>query len=193
MGTPDAQRISVADRARWPWRPALAVVVAVFLVLAAVGYPVYVKPQVGTPHHADAIVVLGGPGAERYELGLDLARRGFAPQLLLSDPSGGENDWLSGVCRTEHPFTTICFDPHPATTRGEAREIRAEAKERGWSNILVVTYTPHVSRARYIVQKCFQGAVTMLSPPTHLTVVEWAWAYTYQTAGYVKTLLESGC
>ncbi|QDQ99013.1 YdcF family protein [Tomitella fengzijianii] len=190
---PDAQRFSVVGRARRRWRPALAAFVCAFLVLAVVGYPVYVEPQVGTPHHADAIVVLGGPGSGRYQLGLELARRGYAPQLLLSDPSGGENDWLSGICRTEHPFTAICFDPHPATTLGEAREIRAVAKMRGWSDIIVITYTPHVSRARYIVQRCFQGSVTMLAAPTHLSVVEWAWAYAYQTAGYAKTLLESGC
>ena len=56
-----------------------------------------------------------------------------------------------------------------------------------------MTYTPHVSRARYIVEKCFDGELIMAASPVRLSVLDWAWMYVYQTAGYVKSVLQGGC
>jgi hypothetical protein len=39
------------------------------------GVPVYVRPQIDSLRHADAILILGGPDYERYRYGLDLVRR----------------------------------------------------------------------------------------------------------------------
>ena len=75
---------------------------AIFATLAAMvgltvaaGYPVYVRPQVDTLRKADAILVLGGTSAgARYRYGLDLARQGWASNLVLSNPYGAEDRGL---------------------------------------------------------------------------------------------------
>jgi len=170
----------------------IVVAVLVVAVLAGVaGYPVYVRPQVDPLRKADAILVVGGAAPkQRYRYGFDLARRGWAPHLVLSNPSGQ----AGAACATRDPrFTLECFDPRPPTTLGEARELRRMAHERHWRTVIVVTYTPHVSRARYIVEKCFDGELIMAASPAQLSVLDWAWIYVYQTAGYVKSALQGGC
>ena len=170
----------------------VAVAVPVVVVLTGVaGYPVYVRPQVDPLRRADAILVVGGAApTQRYRYGFELARQGWAPHLVLSNPS----DQVGAACATRDPrFTVECFDPHPPTTRGEARELGRMAHERHWRTVIVVTYTPHMSRARYVIEKCFDGALIMSAVPLRLSVLDWAWMYVYQTAGYVKSALQGGC
>lgn len=167
--------------------------IVVALVAAAVlaGYPVYVRPQVDAPAKADAILVVGGAApVQRYRYGFKLAREGWAPHLLLSDPDGD----MAGACaRKWSGFTVECFTPDPRTTLGEARELGRLATRRNWRTVIVVTYPPHVSRARYIIGKCYSGRLIMAPSPAHLAVPDWAWMYVYQTAGYVKSLFQGGC
>jgi len=65
------------------------------LLIAAVigGLPVYVRPQMDRLRHADAILILGGEGESRYLVGLDLGLKGWAPNLVVSNPPGAK-----GVC-----------------------------------------------------------------------------------------------
>ncbi len=169
----------------------LALALAVVAVLAGAGYPVYVEPQVDRVRAADAILVVGGAAPQaRYRLGFELAKQGWAPHLVLSDPDGD----IPELCSTRDPrFTVECFDPHPRTTLGEARELRRLAAQRHWRTVIVVTYAPHISRARFIVGKCFDGALIMVAAPVDLSVFDWAWLYVYQSAGYVKSLLQGDC
>ncbi len=169
--------------------------VVVIAVLAALGYPVYVRPQVDGLRKADAIVVLGGSASgARYRLGIDLARAGRAPTLVLSDPYAGKDRFVSGLCGTPQAGLHIeCFAPQPRTTRGEGREVRRLAAERHWDTVIVVTSVPHVSRARYIVGKCFDGSLIMVATPSHLGLLGWAVMYVYQTGGYLKSALLGGC
>lgn len=79
------------------------------------------------------------------------------------------------------------------TTEGEAQEIGRRAARFGWRHIIVVTYTPHVSRARYIVSKCFDGELTMVASPSATGPRFWTWMYIRQSAGYLRALLSPGC
>ncbi|WP_299576117.1 YdcF family protein [uncultured Williamsia sp.] len=170
----------------------VSVVVVVFLALA--GLPLYVYPATaGKPHKADAIVVLGGLQDGREYYALSLAQQGFAPTVFVSNPYNSPTAYIRSVCDKPHGVEVICFDPSPRTTRGEARSVRQEAARRGWKSILVVTNTPHVVRAGYIVGRCFSGQVTMLDFRTHLSVPYRAWMYAYQTAGFVRAWLQGGC
>lgn len=165
---------------------------AVLAGLAAVaGYPVFVEPQVDKPRPADAILVVGGDAPQtRYREGLALARQGFAPHLLLSNPAGQVDEY----CGSDGPgFSVECFAPDPGTTQGEARELGRLARERGWQTVIVVTYKPHVSRARYVMSQCFSGELVMVGVPTRLSVPYWAWMYVYQGAGFVKAFVQRGC
>ncbi|WP_084727360.1 YdcF family protein [Rhodococcoides yunnanense] len=164
-----------------------AVVVA---IIAALGHPVYVDPVVDQPKHADAIVVLGGSADDRNSLGLELAEEGYASTLVYSDPYGSAST-LTDICTHGSPdFTVECFDPDPGTTRGEGREIRDLARREGWSSIIVVTSTPHISRARYIIDKCWSGDMAFVASTTDRNVFEWAWEYVYQSAGYARAVFE---
>lgn len=171
---------------------------ALLLVLAVVavvgGGFVYVSPQVDTPRRADAVLILGGPLHERYPFGLALASEGFASTVVVSNPEGRRDRWLTNQCESPPAGITLhCFAPDPGTTKGEGRELRRLASEYGWKTVIVVTIRPHVSRARFVIQSCFDGDLVMVPSPTRLSVPEWAYQFAYQTAGYVRAVFEPGC
>ncbi|MFE4456354.1 YdcF family protein [Nocardia tengchongensis] len=178
-----------------PRRVALSVALVAALItgLAFAGLPVFVHPQVDPLRRADAIVVLGGTAYARYDLGLRLAQEGYAPELLISRSTGQDDVMMDRYCDGGFAFRVSCFVPDPWTTQGEAREIRRRAQAGHWQHIIVVTYTPHVSRARYIVEKCFSGQITMVASPSDSGLLFWSWMYVRQSAGYVRAFLQHGC
>lgn len=48
----------------------------------------------------DAIFVLGGAIYERYPYALELALEGFAPEVVVSNPNGAKDVWLTDLCDT---------------------------------------------------------------------------------------------
>lgn len=175
-------------------RPVIVSVLLVIAVMAAAGFPIYVTPQIDPLRKADAIFVLGGNGYERYPYALELALQGLAPRVVMSNPAGEQDIWLTDLCEHQrYGFTVSCFEPEPATTSGEARELRRLAAEQGWRKVIVVTFQPHISRARYIVEQCFGGELIMAESPADLSPEDWLWAYFYQTGGYIKAALEPAC
>jgi uncharacterized SAM-binding protein YcdF (DUF218 family) len=159
------------------------------------GVPVYVRPQVDPLRHADAILVLGGYGYQRYPLALRLGDEGWAPTVVVSNPNGPRDPWLHNLCTTPPHlrFHLRCVDPDPATTKGEAQELRRLATANGWRTVIVVTFRPHISRARFILEKCYDGDLVMAASPAHISAVRWAFEYVYQTAGYIRAVLQPGC
>ncbi len=183
--TIDPVRRQRSIRARSAWA-----VLGVAMVASVAGlWPVYVRPQVDVPAKADAILVLGGAHDGREKLGLRLASEGYAPRVLFSDPY--ENSALvNRICHSRYSFQVTCFDPSPRTTRGEGRELAELAASQGWRRVIVITFTPHISRARYVLGKCWDGEVLMVDPQPRLSVARWAYDYVYQSAGYVKAVFE---
>jgi uncharacterized SAM-binding protein YcdF (DUF218 family) len=158
------------------------------------GLPVYVRPQLDPLRHADAILVLGGYGQERYGTGIDLSLEGWAPNLVVSNPVGAGEVWRKNYCSTPPPrVTVVCFVPDPGTTKGEGRELRRLASLHGWRTVIVVTFLPHVSRARFILEQCFDGDLVMVASSPDISVFRWAYEYVYQTAGYLRALLQPDC
>ena len=167
----------------------ISALLALFTVVVAALWPVYVDPATDAPAKADAIVVLGGRHDGREEFGLQLAKQGYAPQVVLSNPY--ETDpMMNRICHGGYSFRVSCFDPEPGTTRGEGREIARLASTENWKRVIVVTFTPHVSRARYIIDKCWDGELLMIPNPQSITVGEWAYNYVYQSFGYARALFE---
>lgn len=177
-------------------RIVLAVVAVLILTWLIGGYFVVVSPVTNRLQPADAIVVLGPPdGDGRTDYAIELAERHYAPVVAISVESNLQRA-LKGACNGRVPsgITAMCFQANPETTQGEARQIQAYATQYGWKRIIVVTSSYHVSRARLIVQRCFQGQVLMESPPVGHSVAEIAYQYLYQSAGYVKALtITTGC
>lgn len=176
-------------------RITLACLTVIVLVAGfiAMGWRVYMNPQTDPLRPADAIVVLGGTAYERFDIGLDLAKRGYAPYLLISRSTGADDRKMDKYCDGHFTFTVSCFIPDPWTTEGEAEEIRSRAQEFGWHHIIVITFTPHVSRARYIVGKCFDGELTMVASPPPSGFAFWSWMFVRQSGSYVKAFLTPGC
>jgi uncharacterized SAM-binding protein YcdF (DUF218 family) len=164
------------------------------LLIAAVigGLPVYVRPQIDPLRHADAIVVLGGPPVDRYPFSVELSKQGWAPMIFWSNPNG--NAWITQYCAKHHPdFNLHCFVPDPPTTKGEARGLRGLAAQYGWRTVIVVTFRPHISRARFILEQCFDGDLVMVASPADLSAARWTFEYVYQTFGYIRAVLQPGC
>jgi uncharacterized SAM-binding protein YcdF (DUF218 family) len=166
-----------------------------FLVVAMIaGLPVYVRPQIDPLRHADAIFILGGPTYDRYPFGMDLGQQGWAPMVVVSNPNGAKDPWLSKMCaKPPDGLNLQCFNPHPGTTKGEAQELRRLATKYGWRTVIVVTFRPHISRARYILAQCFTGNLIMIASPSHISPARWAYQYVYQTAGYAWAAFDRDC
>lgn len=166
-----------------------------FAVAAAIsGLPVYVYPQTDQLRHADAIFVLGGYGWDRSLFAINLAKEGWAPIVVVSMWNPTRDPSKTKVCEFPEPkITKVCVTADPSTTLGEARELRRLVIEHNWRTIIAVTFRPHISRARYILEKCFQGQLIMAASPAHISPARWAYEYFYQTAGYVRAALHSGC
>jgi len=165
-----------------PVRRLLVVLGALLLAVVAL-WPVYVRPRVDSPMPADAILVLGGAHDGREQLGLKLAAEGYAPRVLISNPYE-HSPMVNRICHGGYSFEVICFDPSPRTTLGEGRELARLGTD--WTRVIVVTFTPHISRARYILGTCWPGELLFVDPKPQLSPARWAWDYTYQSAGFVK-------
>ncbi|GFG54433.1 hypothetical protein MAGR_58740 [Mycolicibacterium agri] len=173
------------------WGVAALVVLTVVTML---GWPVYVTPQVDQLRHADAVFVLGGSGDAAYTLGLEYALQGYTADVVFSNPNGAEAIWLTDLCSHQrYRFTVSCVEPNPRTTRGEARALERLATAKGWHSVIVLTDAPHITRARYIIQRCFHGDLMMRESETELSPLEWARSFIYQTAGFVRAAVQSGC
>lgn len=175
------------------------VVISITLSVAVIGlWPVYVAPQVDALRRADAILVLGGYGYKRYQYGLELGQHGWAPTVVWSvEPGGPKGEWMATVCNSPpfkyFKFTVRCVSADPQTTTGEGIELRRLAAEYGWKTVIVVTYRPHISRARFILQRCFSGELIMVESPADIPDLEWAKQFVYQSAGYVKAVTGPQC
>ncbi len=137
--------------------------------------------------HADAVVVLNGPGP-RWQVALELAKEHAAPVILVSVASVQWNcppDNLPGV-------QIECFRPDPLDTRGEARFAASQAQAHGWHSLIVVASTPQATRARLRLERCFAGQVFLVAAKPAITT--WAFDVAYEWGALVKALvLQPGC
>jgi hypothetical protein len=165
----------------WFLAAAAALVLTAFAVTTA---RVFVWPQHGMPARVSAIVMLNGPG-DRLDTALRLAWEDRAPVVAISQASPF---WGHGsVCAPRIPrVRIICFDPHPATTRGEAEFAGQLARRYHWHSIALVTTAPQDNRARLRVRRCFGGNVYVVNAP--LTTYEWPSEVAYEWAATIKAL-----
>jgi len=147
----------------------LAAIVALWLVACLVLF-VHSPWQSRAPDRADAVVVLSGGLNSRLDPALALMRRRVAPVLAVSGAFHGRT-WkkartLCGGGYGKLRFRVLCFEPKPFSTQGESRAIARLARERGWSRVVVVTSTFHVTRARMLVRRCYHGRLWMVGTHT---------------------------
>ncbi|OFI37294.1 hypothetical protein BIU82_09425 [Arthrobacter sp. SW1] len=177
---------------RFRRRRILAWFLAVLLAWGLAGIPLFVVPASDEPLPADVVFVLGPPSA-RVEYAEQLMLQGAADTIAISMPLS-ENGRIEGAyCEAKRHYKILCFHPEPFTTEGEALELAAMAEKYGWKSANIVAPTFHVTRAGWIIRRCFPGTVRMIGYDEGLNVFEWAYQYAYQSAALVKAAFQSDC
>lgn len=178
---------------------AIVLVVAIILIDVGIsGYFMLTNARVDELQHADAIIVLGGEHDGREDYAVQLAREGWAPTVVMSNPYGDDDRVMNRVCRGADGVEVICFRPDPLTTRGEAEMMRRLADERSWSKIIVISWRYHLPRARLIFQQCFSDqpdAAVMADVPRRYrySLLAWEFIYAYQWGGLAKAAIQGDC
>ncbi len=171
------------------------VVVALVVGLCVMTAVLFVYPDLNAPEHSDAIVVLGGHGAPAIDKGVELAKEGYAPDLVLSVSSGHHHcAYLQGRLAPQLPHVKItCFVADPQTTQGEARSIAHLSKQMGWRRIIVVAQTTQATRARLRISRCYPGQVLEVAIAPQ-GIGEWLYQLAYEWGALFKALvLQRGC
>jgi len=195
VGGHDARRprIRLPRRLRWP----LLVAALVTAWVAATGF-LFIWPSSDAVDRADAIISLGnGPHGERLDRALSLLGRD-APVLVISrsrHPGARVTRLCSGRGGTlARGRLVLCFRATPATTRGEAHEIRRLAAARGWHSLIVVTSTYHVTRARLLEERCYNGRLSVEGASARRGPLEFLGELAHEWGGLIWALtVERDC
>jgi uncharacterized SAM-binding protein YcdF (DUF218 family) len=163
-------------------RVMLGTALALILIFAVLTARLFVWPAQGMPPQVNAIVMLAGPGV-RLPVAVQLADEHRAPVLVVSR---GNEGYGSPCPPRPLGVQLICFDPVPATTRGEAEYIGRLAKRYHWTAVVIVTSRPQATRARLLVERCFAGSV--YSATGSLPIRDWPYQIAYGWGALAKAL-----
>ena len=166
---------------KW-WRKIIIAVAVLVVVFTASTARLLIWPVQNAPARVDAIVMLAGPG-NRLPAALALAREHRAPVLVVSQ------GWMGygGPCPPPTPgVRTICFNPSPGDTRGEAEYVGALARRSGWHSLLIVAIAPQAVRAQLLFDRCFSGQVYASTAP--LPAGSWPYQIAYGWGALIKAV-----
>jgi uncharacterized SAM-binding protein YcdF (DUF218 family) len=170
-------------------RPGRLGCLAIALAVALTGFGtatarLFVWPPAGLPVRVDAIVMLNGPGS-RLSTALALARAHRAATVVISR---GSPRWAhGGDCAPRIAgVQIICFDPRPATTRGEAEFAGRLARQRHWHSIALVTTAPQDLVARLRAGRCFGGETYVVNAP--LALLQWPSSIVHEWGSVIRAV-----
>ena len=153
-------------------------------------------PRVDDPGQADAIYVLGG-GGERVPYAVDLARLGVATEVVFASVFvEAQGVWSARPCNSVRPervpdeVVFRCVQPDPLTTRGEAQMLAELADAEGWRTVVVVASTDQVSRARRLIDRCWDGDTRMVAVDHSQP---WPVRAVYEWGASLKATIQRGC
>jgi len=166
----------------------ILVLASLVLIVAIAGLPVYVFPHDDDVEDADTAFVLGPPTWQRIGVAQDLMAAGDVSKALISvSPSGRQSAGQYPPC--EYPGF-VCQTPDPFTTDGEVAMLRGFLTPEAIDHqVVVITFTPHVARTRYIFDRCYSGDVAVIGVDQDLSLFDWIYQYAYQSAAFVKAAL----
>lgn len=178
------QQASRAPRARRRWAIAALATAAALAAIVVAGLPLYVFPPAADVSRADVIFVIGPPTEPRMVQAERLREAGVADRILVSVPTEGPSSAAEfDAC----PLSYVeCASPDPFTTKGEALLLQEYAAQHGIQDAVVITFTPHVARTRYIFDRCFPGDTSVVAVEPDRPFAQWAYQYAYQSAAFVK-------
>ncbi|AZZ50297.1 YdcF family protein [Rathayibacter rathayi] len=171
----------------------LLLVPLVVLAVFGAGIPLYVTPPIDPiPEQADAVFVLGPSTRARVEFARRIITSGATDTMVLSVGPGEMGapyeDKKYKKCN-EPGGDVLCYSADPLTTQGEARQLRDLAAEYGWDHVIVITSSPHLVRAKMILQRCYSGDLSMVPSGEPMGLDYLVGQYFYQTGGFLKAFL----
>jgi uncharacterized SAM-binding protein YcdF (DUF218 family) len=178
---------------------AATTLLAVLVITGVSGYLWLGRVRDDPLQRADAVIVLAGAHDGRESYGLTVARQVSAHTLVLSDGYPINDPVMRRACAGPRgEITVICRRAVPASTRGEALLAQRLAAERHWQRIVVVSWSYHLPRARFIFSQCFSnrpGAVMMRAVPHDdpRSLGEWEFISLYQEFALIKAGIEGAC
>lgn len=128
--------------------------------LAVLSAGIAAVPDLDEVGDVDAVVVLGGGGGERLDLGRELATEHAVPLVLAGDSIGEAAlggltcDGTLPEIPPNTPVAVRCVTSDPMTTAGEAAATATLAAEQGWDRIAIATTDFHVDRSRTLFAQC---------------------------------------
>jgi hypothetical protein len=163
--------------------------VTVLLISAAgVFSTVLLFPRSDEPFNSGPIVVLGGGNPHRIDgAALILADDGHPRRLLVASAATPEH--LAGIGRSCDEPHVWCTWPEPASTYGESRMIATWVAEEGWQEVTVVTSDYHVTRSRWLVERCVDVPVSVVGVDRDLSLLQRVGVAARETAKLVRSLL----
>jgi len=164
----------------------LAVLGAAVLLLTLIWFIGPSTHDVATVPRADAVVLFAG-ATERLDTAVELMENGAAPSLII--PNGTDIEDAEDLCERGASFEVICPVTDEVSTTGEARAIGRIAGERGWSNLIAVTSVYHVHRATFLLGRCFDGPVAVVTPSQDLGMGEWIDKIPHEWAGFLAAVV----
>lgn len=172
--------------------PAISAFLGIVLAVAAAGLPLYVFPATEDPTHADVVFVLGTPTRAKVQIAQELVSAGRADRILISVPRWGK--WAAHnmtVCTAQLSYPVDCETPDPFTTQGEARMLRTYADDHSVNSAVIVTSVAHITRARILMQRCFDGTLYFRDDGVTRDLDYWIEQYAYQTGAFLKAAFDS--
>ncbi|MCU1567134.1 MAG: hypothetical protein JWQ56_2071 [Pseudarthrobacter sp.] len=177
-------------------RRSAAAATAVFVLWLVIAYQLFVNVDPLVLHRTDAVIMLGGAGAERLPVARQTQQELGVPVLVLSHTDTPGNEAADDVCNsTTFPSRSlICFRPDGYDTRGEAQKIADLVTRNGWTSITVVTSSYHVARAERLLEQCTTANVQMVaSHPGGFLPGEWLQRFVLESVGLVDVSLRPEC
>ncbi|MFF1831761.1 YdcF family protein [Paenarthrobacter sp. NPDC058040] len=173
---------------------ALVTLVAGFAVWLLLAIQFFALPPQATPHHTDAIVVLGGLSRERLPVAEDLQQSLDIPVLVVSTTGLSGNAEGDALCQenADDPGL-LCFRPDPLNTRGETDAVAKLAADNGWKSITVVTSDYHLMRAGTLMRQCTSIDVQMVGSEPELSAGAWLDRFAVETGGLIDVWMRPEC
>lgn len=159
------------------------------MALVLAGLPLYVFPAVDEVRNPQIVYVIGPPTHERMEIAREILEAYPSAELLVSVGREGWG-WSSDDVPECHAEVAECVIPKPFTTGGETLALADFAARADGARAVIVTFAPHVARARHIFSKCYGNDVAVVASESDLSPLDWAYQYAYQTAAWVKAVIE---
>lgn len=148
------------------WLSAGVLLGAVALVVVFLGAGHFLEAPAQAPTQADLLVSLGGDHGARVDRVLQLYRKGFAPEVLLTAMEDGHSKTRATYLswRARHlidegiPEKALLYDRRSANSYEEALHALALMRSMKLDRALVVSDPPHMRRLSWVWGRVFAGS-----------------------------------